>query len=344
MMINGRTITRQGISKTRMTAYSLFIRENRQLVFYEKLAIKILRGGLRVIGIGLYFIAAIFLSGMNYAALSGSSSLLLHELQPTIIEKLEYLFYIPMAQGFLHFGFGGTIGVVFILLAITTNLFKEWKIPLGIVLLSAVALSLFMTLSVFYLLSSPEMLKSMPAHLQRPFMVDYTTGGITTITLAVVGAILIRPKALKILRITLYTVGCFFLSSMNSKLYFHFPLVAAVVPTPVTGKLETTLLYGIVGLSSIFFAMSINRFQDWRLPLGIVLLAATGLTVRDLFQSGYSTVKSQAILNSMGIHIKLLPCYIDSYVFGSIFTIAFLIIGIVLVLPSCRNNFFSTKN
>lgn len=85
------------------------------------------------------------------------------------------------------------IGLIFILIAMATSRFKTWKSPVGIAMLSGVALNAFVVLTFLCMQLSPELLKSFP-DFPQDFISDYIVGGITTFVTLIAGIILVRSS------------------------------------------------------------------------------------------------------------------------------------------------------
>ncbi|MGB9152641.1 MAG: hypothetical protein WCD70_06095 [Alphaproteobacteria bacterium] len=89
----------------------------------------------------------------------------------------------------------GLMSGLFFLIAMAASRFQKWKFPLGATLLTSAGVTSFSILNYICIQFSPEMLKMMPV--ADPIIPnDYIFGGITTISLLILGIILVRstPK------------------------------------------------------------------------------------------------------------------------------------------------------
>jgi hypothetical protein len=87
----------------------------------------------------------------------------------------------------------GVLGLVPILVAMATNHFRAWEVPVGAALLSGVGVTLLVMFTFICIELSPELLKAVPNFPQNAFN-DYLVGGITTVGFLVAGVALVRSS------------------------------------------------------------------------------------------------------------------------------------------------------
>jgi hypothetical protein len=78
------------------------------------------------------------------------------------------------------------IGLLFLLAAMATNRFRKCKQPVGITLLSAVAVTALIVLNMICVRFSPTLLKIFP-DLAEDFFSNYLTGGMITLVIFIIG-------------------------------------------------------------------------------------------------------------------------------------------------------------
>ena len=88
----------------------------------------------------------------------------------------------------------GIIGLMPILAAMATSRFRDWRVPVGILIFSGICATLFVVFTMICIQLLPEPLKQF-TDLRRNLFRDYFIGGITTASLLVLAAALLTPLA-----------------------------------------------------------------------------------------------------------------------------------------------------
>ncbi len=142
---------------------------------------------------------------------------------------------------------------------------------------------------------------------------------------------LILKAILKIISITLYTLGCLCIFGGLCMLPINFPNPGSINPNAILQiKLTYAMAFGGVGLVFIFLGSAANKFQRWRLHIGAALMSIVYMFASSIV-TYLCTLSNPDVPNLTQASPALSLGSFDDSLVSIIITVIILSIGLLLV-------------